>query len=345
MNKWLAIIIPGYNVSKTVEATLESTVPIAGAHDDVEIIFVDDGSTDETPEIVKHFKNVKYLRQENAGPSPARNLGWRSTDAGIVCFVDADCTLPPDMADKFLKAFEDESVAAVGGSYRIRNPETLVARVIHEEIVTRHLRMAGPVHVLGSFCLAVRRKVLEDVEGFNENFAVSAEDMELSFRITRAGHKILMDPTIAVGHIHPSRLLPYLRKQLIHGFYRPMLYREYPEHMKGDEYAGLSDFIQPPLAVLLLAALPLIWLRPVYWVVLGIFILLCLMQIPIASRSYARTGHIGQIVGASFTFLRAFARGIGLVGGIICYWILRTKSPRARKKSLNDKSPYAESRR
>ncbi|EGD59999.1 glycosyl transferase family 2 [Novosphingobium nitrogenifigens DSM 19370] len=100
----VAVIIPSYNASATLDATLRSV--LAQTHTNMEILVVDDGSTDDSPAIVEHFAaqdpRVRLIRQKNAGVAAARNTGWHEARADYLAFVDADDTWTRDKLERQL---------------------------------------------------------------------------------------------------------------------------------------------------------------------------------------------------------------------------------------------------
>ena len=84
----VSVIIPAYNASKHIARAINSVLAQTCQPD--RIIVVDDGSTDNTSEIVKQFDSVKYIYQENSGVSIARNTGIEAADSNWIAFLDAD---------------------------------------------------------------------------------------------------------------------------------------------------------------------------------------------------------------------------------------------------------------
>src|SRR6056297_2753122 len=121
-----------------------------------EIIFVDDGSTDSTAEIASRYP-VRIIQGTGQGPGAARNLGWQAADSELIWFIDSDCVAEPDALEQLLRHMNDPQVAGVGGSYANLYPDSLVATLIHEEIVARHRRMKREVDFLGGFNVLYRR--------------------------------------------------------------------------------------------------------------------------------------------------------------------------------------------
>ena len=94
LNVEVSVIIPTYNRSRTIRAAVDSVLAQAGLR--LEIIVVDDGSSDGTYEIVRDYVEkgfITYFKQENKGPAAARNSGIKNSNGEFVCFLDADDTL------------------------------------------------------------------------------------------------------------------------------------------------------------------------------------------------------------------------------------------------------------
>src|SRR5689334_23313141 len=110
----ISVIIPAYNyagmISKTIQAVLAQDVS-----SQIEIIVVDDGSTDATAQVVRSFSQVKYIYQTNRGPAAARNRGAQESQGEYLFFTDSDCIPHPDWIQKMLPHFQDASVAVVAG--------------------------------------------------------------------------------------------------------------------------------------------------------------------------------------------------------------------------------------
>jgi len=157
MSHSITIIIPCYNAGQTIELTLRALVEDE-LHAQKEIIVVDDGSTDNTPEVVCSFPQVKCLRQDNAGPAAARNRGAQEAQGDILFFTDSDCVPRREWVKHMIIHFADESIGAVSGSYGIANPRSLLARCVYQEIIYRHKHLLPRFpKVFGSYNVAIRR--------------------------------------------------------------------------------------------------------------------------------------------------------------------------------------------
>jgi len=315
-----SIVIPAYNSQSTITLLIEICLNQSVKS---EIIIVDDGSTDGTGEIVKKYP-VKYIYQENLGPAKARNTGWKNAKGEIILFTDSDCIPEKDWIEKHIRHYANPKVAGVGGSYDIANSNSLLARCIHEEIIQRHLWISEDTDYLGSFNLSYRRKVLEKLNGFNEFFKqASGEDNELSYRAKKAGYKLIFDKDIKVAHYHQTNLFKYLQEQYHHGFWRAKLYKIYPDMVKGDNYAGILDFIQPPLAAAILGTIIIsLFYSPLFYVSFLWIIFLLVLQFPLTLVVIKRKKQFVYLYLIPILFLRAFARGFGMLKGIWDFFVL-----------------------
>ncbi len=314
--KKISVVVAAYNSEKTISATIEALLSQNWPEDDLEIIIADDGSTDRTAEIVKKYP-VKYLYQKNKGPAAARNYGWKSAQGKIVCFTDSDCVPEKKWVSKIIKGYTSDDIAGLGGSYDIANPDSLNAVCIHEEIAQRHLKIPEEANFLGSFNVSYRRTVLQQVGGFDESYTwASAEDNELAYRIKKKGYKLIFNGDIKVAHYHPESIIRYLKSQYRHGIWRVKLYRDHPDMASGDNYAGILDFVRPPLALLTIVTLPFIYFPFMAFLLCFLLILQLILQLSMPFSIVKRTKNIKYFYLTFIVFLRDYVRGVGMIMGI-----------------------------
>ena len=320
----VSIVVPVYNAARylpgLVEACRAQEYPNLRG-----VILVDDGSTDGSRGVAKGL-DCTLIEQSNGGPAAARNTGWRNACGEIICFTDSDCLPPADWVENLVAEYCSGEVAGAGGTYGIANPEYWLARCIHEEIIERHAAMSSRVNYLGSFNLSYRKRVLEEVGGFDESFLrASGEDNDLAYRIVKCGYQLAFTRAARVMHHHPHRLLQYLRQQFRHGYWRMKLYRRHPDMSRGDSYAGILDFMQPVMALLALPLVALSFYRPIAYAAAAVVAAEFALQLPMAVRIALRTRRPGYLAFAPVTFLRAYARGAGLVYGVWRFFILHKR--------------------
>ncbi|QQR91591.1 MAG: glycosyltransferase [Myxococcales bacterium] len=304
----VTLVIPARDAAQTIGPCLDALLPLQQNALLSEIIVVDDGSKDETASIIKSYP-VRYLEGAGRGAGSARNLGWKQAQSDLVWFVDSDCVAEAGALERLLPYMQDEKVGAVGGSYGNMNTHSLVASLIHEEIVERHLRMPNRVSFLATFNILIRKKVLEQVGGFDERF-LKAQDVELAYRIMEGGFTLAFDAESRVKHYHLTALLKYLKVQAKQGYWRIWLYKKHPKRAGGDSYAGKIDYAQPPLAMCCLATLPLVVLS--WWPLIVSAMLLLLLQLPMALALISRTRKLRYLSYLPFGFILAFWRGVGM---------------------------------
>ena len=311
----VSLVIPGRNCQRTLRSCLAAVVPMLERTRLDEIVFVDDGSTDDTARIAAEFP-VRCLAGSGAGRGAARNLGWRAARHPLIWFVDSDCVAEPDALSALLPHLDDPRVGCVGGSYGNMEEDSLLACLIHEEIVQRHLAMPPRVNFLATFNVIYRKSVLEEVSGFNERF-LRGQDAELAWRVLEAGYELAFDIRSKVRHFHPIAWRSYLRTQRHQGYWRVFLHSAHRGHAAGDSYSSLLDHLQPPVALLGLVSLPLAFFSPTWWVPAVLMLVLWAAQLPLAWRLVRRTRRPRYFAFTLMSFLRAFWRAVGMGQGVL----------------------------
>ncbi|MFM1870702.1 MAG: putative glycosyltransferase EpsH [Planctomycetota bacterium] len=325
----VSVVIPGRNCARTLPACLRALRRVRGARSGapMELLFVDDGSTDDSAAVAA-AEGAVVIVGDGRGPGAARNRGWRAASADLVWFVDSDCEVDSGALEALLPHLEDPSVGAVGGAYDNGCRDSLVARLIHEEIALRHRAMQGDVNFLASFSVVYRRGVLEQLGGFDERY-LKGQDAELSFRTLAAGYKLRFENASRAAHFHERRLFPYLRTQYKQGYWRAFLHLEHGGHAGGDSYSRLTDHLQPPCALLGLAAAPLGLLPSVGVWAAAPLAALAALQIPIMIRLVRPAGITTALCFGGMSWLRAFWRGVGFANGIVAKACGRGRAGRA----------------
>ena len=180
----VSVVIPCYNgeafLKEAIESAMEQSYPR------VEVIVVDDGSTDRSSEIAQQFP-VRYIRQPNRGLTASRNLGVRESRGSYIVFLDADDRLKPDAIEAGLRvlAGRPECAMAVGDHLFISEDGSHLANSRKEYLASSHyeaLLRSNFIEMISS--VLFRRQVLDEVGGFNTELRV-AEDYELYLRIAR----------------------------------------------------------------------------------------------------------------------------------------------------------------
>ncbi|MBI3769184.1 MAG: glycosyltransferase family 2 protein [Deltaproteobacteria bacterium] len=212
----ISVIIPAYNSPHELRECL--TALRASSRPPDEIVVVDDGSTDDTAEIAA-AASVRVLRGgENRGAAAARNLGAEHACGDVLFFIDADVAVAPDAVDRVARLFAAEpDVAAVFGSYdaqpRARGVVSEYRNLLHHYV---HQRGSTEAFSFWTGCGAVRRAAFTAIAGFDEHPAWrSIEDIELGYRLRRAGYRIRLDKELRGTHLKHWTLAMILRTDLL----------------------------------------------------------------------------------------------------------------------------------
>ena len=199
----LSVIVPVYNDQNALGRCLGALT--GSCPPDVEIIVVDDASTDESAAVAARLA-VRLVRlPANVGPAAARNCGARHARSDILLFVDSDVIVAPGVLDHVTTLLGNRpDVAAVFGSYDATPAEAgIVSRyknLLHHFV---HQNGKAQASTFWAGCGAIRRSLLDELGGFDqERFRrPSIEDIELGYRLRRAGHRILLDKTLQGTHL------------------------------------------------------------------------------------------------------------------------------------------------
>lgn len=211
----ISIIVPVYNGGQSWTRVLDALAALDPAPD--EILIVDDGSTDDSaPRARERGLTVLQTPAPRSGPAIARNLGARHARGDILFFLDADILVYPDAVARVLAALMDENVSAVFGSYDdAPDDPALLSQYKNLQHHYVHQHSARQATTFWAGCGAIRRDVFLECGGFDETYArPSIEDIELGYRLTRAGKKILLTPDLQVKHLKRWTLRAWLASDI-----------------------------------------------------------------------------------------------------------------------------------
>jgi glycosyltransferase involved in cell wall biosynthesis len=181
----VSVIMAVYNGERFLQEALESV--FAQDYDPFEVILVDDGSDDSTPEIARRFP-LTYVRQANQGPAAARNKALDQAQGEFVAVFDGDDRLPPDRLSVQAGYLEQHpGVSVVLGRQEWINPPPWLTRDA----------VYGELDGIPLLSAVFRRTALDDVGGFDPTFRRS-EDMDLLIRLKERGHEIVVLPDLVL---------------------------------------------------------------------------------------------------------------------------------------------------
>jgi GT2 family glycosyltransferase len=252
---YASVIIPTYNGANKIGRCLEA-LRQQDCTQRFEVIVVSDGSTDGTLEILRRFPEARVIKQANAGPAEARNRGAREAAGKILVFTDDDCEPFPNWLTKMLEPFADPEVVGTKGIYRTRQRE-IAARFVQIEYEDRYRLMCREpkIDFIDTYSAAFRRARFLEIGGYDSAFPVAcAEDVELSYRMSSKGWKMVFTPSAIVYHLHPPTLAAYFKRKFKFAFWRVMAVRNTPSKAIKDSHTPQLMKIQLLLVPSVVAA-------------------------------------------------------------------------------------------
>lgn len=198
------MVMPAFRAEALMPRVLAPLMAMQARGEVTEVIVVDDRSPDRTAEVARGLGARVLTTPQNGGPGLARNLAAGEATGDVLWFVDSDVIAWDDAAQKVRAAFSDPDVAAVFGSYDSA-PDGQHWFSRYKNLMHRfyHQTAQRDAQTFWAGCGAVRKDMFLKIGGFDvETYRVpSIEDIELGYRIRRAGGRIAVDPTLLGKHL------------------------------------------------------------------------------------------------------------------------------------------------
>ena len=225
----ISVVIACYNGAATLQACLDSLTALN--YPNYEVLLVDDGSTDATPQIASRFPIVRRIRQEHLGLSVARNTGIAASSGEIIAFMDADCRADSDWLYYLTSDLLHGNFAGIGGHNLLPSDDSAVAAAVMAS-------PGGPAHVMLTDRLAEHvpgcnmafyKWALDEIGGFDPIYDKAGDDVDLCWRLQQRGLQIGFSPGGFVWHYRRSTVGAYLEQQRGYGEAEATLARRHPE--------------------------------------------------------------------------------------------------------------------
>jgi len=213
----VSLIIPVFNGAEYLGKCLDAI--LASDRGPLEIIGVDDGSTDNTYQMALERGMAVFRLPRQSGPAAARNCGASKSKGDILFFIDADVVIKRDTIRRVIEnlALHPEH-AAVFGSYDDDPPEqnfiSQYKNLFHHFV---HQQSNMEAFTFWAGCGAVRREVFKAVGGFDQNRypRPSIEDIELGYRMRKMGYRIALDKQLQAKHLKRWTIKTLLRTDIL----------------------------------------------------------------------------------------------------------------------------------
>ena len=223
----ISVVICTYNGAETIRACLSALA--RQSYRDFEVIVVNDGSTDATAEVATEY-GVRVITTHNQGLSVARNLGWQAATGEYIAYIDDDAYPDVHWLEYLAGAFATSDHVAIGGPNVEPIESGSVARCVANA-------PGGPIHVLltdelaehiPGCNMAIRRWALKAIGGFDPQFRVAGDDVDLCWRLQERGWTLGFSPAAMVWHHQRSTARAYWRQQRGYGRAEALLESKWP---------------------------------------------------------------------------------------------------------------------
>jgi cellulose synthase/poly-beta-1,6-N-acetylglucosamine synthase-like glycosyltransferase/peptidoglycan/xylan/chitin deacetylase (PgdA/CDA1 family) len=213
----VSVIVPAYNEKEGIEAAVRSLA--GGDYPEIEVVVVDDGSTDDTAAIAEELRlpNVRVVRVPNGGKSNALNTGIALARHDLIVTVDGDTVFERDSIQKLVQPFGDPAVGAVAGNVKVGNRGSLVATWQHIEYVIgfnldrRLYETLNCMPTVPGAIGAFRREALAQVGGISDE--TLAEDTDVTMALCRAGWRVVYEENAKAWTEAPTTLEQLYRQR------------------------------------------------------------------------------------------------------------------------------------
>src|ERR1700723_522939 len=214
----VTLLVPAYNEQAAIVQTIQAA--LACDYPKLEVLVMDDGSTDQTPELVRaNFGNdprVRMISQPNRGKPAALNHGLEEATGEVIVSIDGDTIVDPEAIRRLVRHFADPKVGAVAGNVKVINRNRWLTRwqaleyITSQNLEKRAFDLLNCIPVVPGAVGAWRSDLVRSCEGFSKDTV--AEDTDLTITIRRSGWKILYDED-AIGHTEVPETVEALIRQ------------------------------------------------------------------------------------------------------------------------------------
>jgi len=296
----VSVVIPAYNEEDHIGKCLESIKKVNYPKNKIEVIVIDDGSTDDTRKIVSSF-DVKLIKGKHEGVGISRNLGIKKSTGKIIIFLDADETINKNFIIEVVKPFENENIVGVDSYYKLVNNKGIIPRLHFLRI------LLGMDYKDSTFPKVCRKKIVQDIGGIKPRFGYY-DDWDFKVRMSEKG-KIVRVKGAICGKIEPGNLREMWRQNKWAGKSIVKLFFGYKK-----------DTIRKLLFPIMCAPIPiylLIFLTPFWFLGLVGILPFLFIEIKRSFQMYRKTGWFESFLTAFFDIFTMDIYFIGIFLGLL----------------------------
>lgn len=252
----ITIAVPAFNEEKTILKTLRSILHLSYPQKNIEIIVINDGSTDKTSTVVekfvKKYKNIKLINQENKGKAESLNQALKIASGEYFACLDADSTITRNSVELMLHSFSEHKTAAVISALKVKDSKNLYEKLQRFEyiiaILMRKLKANINTLAMTPGVLSIyKTKILKKVGGFDKDNMT--EDFEIAMRLKYYGYNIRIETNSFTYTNVPNNFSSFLRQRV--RWFRGFMYNhlKYKKMFFNKKY-GLLGYFQLPLNII-----------------------------------------------------------------------------------------------
>ncbi len=237
----ISIVIPSYNRANELERCLRALFLLTYPHQLLEILVVDDASTDTTLTVLQsliqeaethniELRSVRHIQRK--GVAISRNTGADAAIYELIAYIDSDCVASPTWLTELVPLFQDTRIAAVGGMIRAYERQSILGRYedtcssLHMGSRLQQVRLEGPLTYLPTANLVIRRAIWQSLGGFAP--LSQGEDVDFCRRILLSGAHIRYIPQGTVYHDYRTTLKSFLKIRAAYATAEAALLQRHP---------------------------------------------------------------------------------------------------------------------
>jgi len=318
---FVSVVVTVYNAERTIGKCLESIMKLEYPEDKLEVLVIDDGSTDNSVDMIRKYP-VRLLRKRNSGYPSAMNAGIRKSRGNIVVIVDSDIYITREWLVKVLREFDDSKVGIVEGYVATAPTKNFWAKLAGYEVEDRCTRIESKyMDYLSSTCTAYRKEIFDSVGFFDEGLRRNSDE-DLSHRAFKYGWKLIFRKDVMCFHDWRSSFGSYFMQQLYQGKYMVKIIRKAPSLLLGKRGQPAHLYVPIVLTFLLFLA-PLYFFLNCIWVLTLLLAGLIVYHIPVTIRILNRHRDWAMLLFPIAINVRYVAWLMGFVAGIMTEIIQR----------------------
>ncbi|MBI2671946.1 glycosyltransferase [Candidatus Woesearchaeota archaeon] len=244
----ISVLIPAYNEERNIRETIEAVKNVDYPGELLEIIVINDGSKDNTYDLIKNIEGIKIINKENTGKADSLNQALKIAKGEILAVNDSDSFPEKDSFIKMVYYFKDESVGAVTSTVLVKNKNSLLEKLQAIEYAMiayarKLLEYLDSVFVTPGALSMYRKKALIEINGFDKNNIT--EDIEVAWHLLSKLYIIKMCVAAKTYTVVPNRIKYWWKQRLrwdIGGF---QTLNKYKHTLFRKKYRSLGIFVAP----------------------------------------------------------------------------------------------------